>query len=109
MKHTLRTFLAIVFFLCIAGSMPAAATCVVSGDTTLCAGGITSFVASGGVSYVWSGPGGFTSTSPSTGNISVAGTYAVTVTDGSGATSTCSSVLTVLPVCDDNVLCTTDG
>jgi hypothetical protein len=45
--------------------------------------------------YAWTGPGGFTASTQSTGNISVAGTYTVTITNANGCSSTCSRTLTV--------------
>jgi hypothetical protein len=74
--------------------------CGITGTNTICAGQTTSFSASGGTSYSWSGPSGFTANTASTGNITAAGAYNVTVTDGNGCTSSCSRTLTVnaLPI-----------
>ena len=71
-------------------------TCSITGIDSICAGGSTSFTATPGMSsYSWTGPGGFTANTQSTGNISVAGTYSVTITDANGCTSTCSRTLVV--------------
>jgi len=73
-------------------------TCQITGNTTICPGGATAFSATPGMqSYAWTGPGGFTASTPSTGSISAAGVYQVTITDQNGCTSTCSATLIVNP------------
>jgi hypothetical protein len=69
--------------------------CGITGNNVICQGQNTSFTASGGTSYSWTGPGGFTANTASTGNISVAGEYTVTVTNANGCQSVCSRTLTV--------------
>jgi hypothetical protein len=64
----------------------------ISGATAYCAGESTELTASGGTSYVWSGPG-FTGNMASTGPISTAGTYIVTVTNANGCTATSSATI----------------
>jgi len=75
--------------------------CVITGNNTICQGNSTSFTATGGTSYSWTGPGGFTASTATINNLTVAGTYTVTVTNAAGCTSSCSRTLTVnaLPVC----------
>ncbi|MBK9638407.1 MAG: hypothetical protein IPO63_11565 [Bacteroidetes bacterium] len=63
-------------------------TVTVNGSTTLNQGQTTNLVASGGGSYVWQ-PGGQTTSSIT---VNSAGSYTVTVTNGSGCTSTSSAV-----------------
>jgi hypothetical protein len=46
-------------------------------------------------SYSWTGPGGFTKNTQSTGSISTAGTYHLTVTDANNCSNTCDYTLTV--------------
>ena len=82
----------------------------ISGSLTFCAGDTTQLTASGGTIYKWAGPGGFSSNTASSGPITVAGMYTVTVTDANGCTATMtenimvSSSLTVivdtLYICD---------
>lgn len=64
----------------------------ISGATAYCAGESTELTASGGTSYAWSGPG-FTGNMASTGPISTAGTYIVTVTNANGCTATSSATI----------------
>lgn len=64
----------------------------ISGATAYCAGESTELTASGGNSYAWSGPG-FTGNMASTGPISTAGTYTVTVTNANGCTATSSATI----------------
>src|SRR5215218_2423015 len=73
--------------------------CNISGTNTICSGQTTVFTADlvTGATYSWLGPGGFSINGQNTGNISVGGTYTVTVTDGGGS-STCSRDLTVNPL-----------
>ncbi|MGE5520766.1 MAG: beta strand repeat-containing protein, partial [Candidatus Dadabacteria bacterium] len=86
-------------------------TCSITGTNVICSGTTTSFSATAGMtSYAWTGPSGFTASTQSTGNISTAGTYTVTITDANGCQSTCTRVLTVnpLPTCSitgTNVIC----
>ena len=59
---------------------------MITGDSAICAGGSTIFTANvqpDTVTYnfQWSGPGGFTAATQTTGPISLAGTYYVTITD----------------------------
>ncbi|MCX6305076.1 MAG: hypothetical protein NT040_08915 [Bacteroidetes bacterium] len=60
------------------------------GPTAICAGASVVLTASGGTGYLWSNA---TTTAAIT--VTVAGTYTVTVTDGSGCTNTASRVVTV--------------
>jgi hypothetical protein len=67
----------------------------------ICAGSSQSFTAnvtggSGTPTFSWTGPHGFPAT-PQTINVSVAGTYTLTVTDGSGCTTMSSATLSVNP------------
>jgi hypothetical protein len=71
--------------------------CSITGTNIICSNETTSFAATAATSYSWTGPGGFTATTQSTGNISVAGTYTVTLTTSSGCQSSCSRTLTVNP------------
>ncbi|MEO7281983.1 ice-binding family protein [Gelidibacter sp.] len=84
--------------------------CEITGNNVLCEGGSTSFTATGGTSYSWTGPGGFTASMATISDLTLAGIYTVTVTDGNGCESTCSRELTVSKklVCyikGDNVIC----
>ncbi|HSK12254.1 MAG TPA: T9SS type A sorting domain-containing protein [Phnomibacter sp.] len=74
--------------------------CDISGNNVICAGGSTTFTAIGGTSYAWTGPGGFTANTAIISNLTVAGTYTVTVSSD-GISVSCNRVLTVnpLPVC----------
>jgi hypothetical protein len=73
--------------------------CSITGTNIICAGTTTSFSGPAGMSsYAWTGPSGFTASTQSTGNISVAGTYTLTITNSYGCTSTCSQYLTVNPL-----------
>jgi hypothetical protein len=86
-------------------------TCEITGNNAICAGGSTSFSGPAGMaSYSWTGPGGFTANTQSTGTISTAGTYNLTITDSNGCSSMCSRTLTVnaLPTCEitgNNAIC----
>ncbi|WP_207798918.1 Ig-like domain-containing protein [Taibaiella soli] len=74
-----------------------APVCSITGTDTICSGGTSSFTAATGMdSYSWTGPNGFTASTASTGTISVAGTYSVTVTKN-GCSSSCQKVLVVNP------------
>ncbi|MEO6404587.1 MAG: hypothetical protein ABIY51_09010, partial [Ferruginibacter sp.] len=55
--------------------------CAITGNNVICAGQSTSFTATGGTSYSWTGPGGFTAATATISNLTVAGTYTVTVTN----------------------------
>ncbi|MEO6406661.1 MAG: hypothetical protein ABIY51_03840, partial [Ferruginibacter sp.] len=76
--------------------------CAITGNNVICVGFSTSFTATGGTSYSWTGPGGFTAATATISNLTVAGTYSVTVTNANGCTSSCSRDLTInsLPVCN---------
>lgn len=59
---------------------------MITGDSAICPGTTTIFTANAlpdtiDFQYAWSGPGGFMATTPTTGPISTAGTYYVTITD----------------------------
>jgi hypothetical protein len=67
----------------------------------ICDGNSQSFTANvtggtGTPTFSWTGPNGFTSNSQTI-NVSVAGTYTVTITDGSGCTTMSSATLAVNP------------
>jgi hypothetical protein len=85
--------------------------CEITGDNEICEGFTTEFCATPGmVSYEWSGPDGFTATTECTGEIGVAGTYAVVITDENGCIDTCWEDLTVheRPICSiegDTIVC----
>jgi len=84
--------------------------CDITGTNVICQGTSTCFSATGGSSYAWSGPGGYTNTGAQICNLTLAGTYNVTVTAGGGCTSTCSRTLTVNPnpscnITGNNVIC----
>ncbi|AEE53479.1 ice-binding family protein [Haliscomenobacter hydrossis] len=69
-------------------------SCLITGDIAICAGQSTQLcVAAGFASYLWSN-GGTTNCI----SASVAGTYSVTVTDGAGCQSICSTTLVVSPL-----------
>ncbi len=70
--------------------------CAITSSAAICAGQSTQLCASGGTSYLWS-----TGASTTCIDVTVAGTYTVTVTDANGCSSTCSQVVTVnpLPIC----------
>ncbi len=90
-------------------------SCSITGTNIICAGGSTSFSGPSGMStYSWTGPGGFIASTQSTGSISEAGTYELTITDDNGCSSTCSRTLTVnpLPTCNitgTNEICQKDA
>ena len=68
--------------------------CLITGDVSICAGLSTELcVAAGFASYLWSN-GGTTNCI----SASVAGTYSVTVTDGAGCQSVCSTTVVVNPL-----------
>lgn len=70
--------------------------CSITGNNIICSGSTTSFSGPAGMSsYAWTGPGGFSVSTQSTGNISTAGTYTLTITNSNGCSSTCTRVLTV--------------
>jgi hypothetical protein len=74
---------------------------VTPASAQICGDGSQSFTAnltggSGTPTFSWTGPNGFTSTSQTI-TVSVAGTYNVTITDGSGCTTPSSATLTVNP------------
>src|SRR5262249_61690834 len=76
--------------------------CDITGNNVICQSGSTSFSGPAGMaSYAWTGPGGFTASTQSTGPISTAGTYSLTITNANGCQSTCTRSLTVnsLPAC----------
>jgi uncharacterized protein YsxB (DUF464 family) len=83
--------------------------CNITGNNTVCSG--VSTLSSLQVNFLFMvGPSGFTANTASTGNITAAGAYNVTVTDANGCTSSCSRTLTVnpLPVCNitgNNTVC----
>jgi hypothetical protein len=93
--------------------------CNISGTNEICekdAAGNTNTTTftgpAGAVSYSWTGPNGFTKSTQSTGPISAAGTYFLTVTDANGCSTTCSRTLTVNPnpsVSITPVSCDLDG
>jgi|GEM_PF-6030692 len=75
-------------------------TCQIKGPDVICEGESTVFKVevspeSATHSYRWEGPGDFTADGPSTGNISAAGTYCVTVTDEQGCETLCCRELKV--------------
>ncbi len=100
-------------------ALPDYFACDVLGDDSVCSEETTIFTASVTAlpsnttptdlfTYNWEGPNGFATTSNTTGAISDAGTYSLTVTDGDGCTFTCSRDLlasaqmdiTAVPDCD---------
>ncbi len=80
--------------------------CSITGDNTICQGGTTTLCASpGATGYLWSN-----GASTDCITVNTAGTYIVTITDGTGCTSSCSVTVTVspLPTCNitgDNTIC----
>lgn len=71
-------------------------SCLITGNTSVCAGGFAQWCAPSGLSaYLWSN--GATSQCIA---LNIAGTYTVTVTDANGCTNSCNATLTVnaLPV-----------
>lgn len=78
-------------------------TCQVKGPDVICEGESTVFKVevspeSADHRYRWEGPGDFSAEGPSTGNISAAGTYCVTVTDEQGCETVCCRDLRVNPM-----------
>ncbi|MCB0631894.1 MAG: PKD domain-containing protein [Saprospiraceae bacterium] len=69
-------------------------SCMIAGEQTICPGSTTELTVSVSGSfdtftYSWSGPNGFTSTDASTGPLTVAGEYCVTVTNPVGCQRVC--------------------
>jgi len=78
--------------------------CSITGNDTICDGGSTSFSGPAGMTtYAWTGPAGFTASTQSTGPISVAGTYHLTITDSNGCSSSCQKDLIVNPLPSCNI------
>ena len=69
-------------------------TCIITGNGSLCVGQSTQLcvAASSTATYTWS-----TGATTNCINVSAAGTYSVTVTEGVGCTSVCSKIVTVGP------------
>jgi len=81
-------------------------TCNITGDNTICQGETTTLCASpGATGYLWSN-----GASTDCMNVNTAGTYNVTITDGTGCTSSCSVTVSVSPtptcnITGDNIIC----
>jgi hypothetical protein len=76
----------------------------ITGDSAICAGTSTVFTAEVfpdtiSFNYSWSGPGGFTAATPTTGFISTAGMYYVTITD---PISNCTAIDSQLLIINQN-------
>ena len=77
---------------------PSPPCAITGGSNSVCAGSTTTWCATTGMTtYSWTGPGGFTANTECI-TIGTAGTYIVTITDGSGCQSTCQRTLTVNPL-----------
>jgi hypothetical protein len=76
----------------------------VTGTNAICTGGNTSFTATAasGISatttYSWTGPNSFTASTATISNLSVAGSYTCTISNGPGCSVTASRTLTVNPL-----------
>jgi hypothetical protein len=73
----------------------------ITGDSAICSGDSTIFFAQVNpdtitYEYLWSGPGGFSATTQSTGFISLAGTYYVTITDTATNCTAIDSAILIL-------------
>src|SRR5205814_8702356 len=69
-------------------------SCLITGNSSICSGSSTQWCAPAGLSsYLWS-----TGATTQCITLNSAGTYTVTVTDGSGCSSSCSKTLTVNPL-----------
>jgi hypothetical protein len=81
-------------------------TCNITGNNTICQGETTTLCATpGAIGYLWSN-----GASTDCITVNTAGTYNVTITDGTGCTSSCSVTVTVspFPTCNitgDNTIC----
>lgn len=75
----------------------------IAGDADICDGETATFTASGGVSYEWS-----TEEATASIEVSLAGTYTVTVTSAENCTATASVTLTVNPLPDAYLTVTPD-
>lgn len=71
-------------------------------NPTICVNTTINLTSNGGVTYSWTGPGGFTSTAqnPSipSAQLTMSGTYVVTVTDANGCVNTANANVSVLPL-----------
>ena len=81
-------------------------TCNITGDNTICQGETTTLCASpGATGYLWSN-----GASTDCITVNTAGTYSVTITNGTGCTSSCSLTVSVSPtpnctITGDNTIC----
>ncbi len=72
----------------------------VTGTNAICTGGNTSFTATAAsgilatTTYSWTGPNGFTASTAAIPNLTVAGTYTCTISNGSGCSVSVSRILT---------------
>ncbi len=76
-------------------------------NPTNCVNTTINLTSNGGVTYAWTGPGGFTSAAQNpniTGaQLTMSGTYVVTVTDANGCVSTANANVSVLPLPTPNI------
>ncbi len=81
-------------------------TIVVNSPTT-CVNTTINLTSNGGVTYSWSGPGGFTSTAQNpnipSAQLTMSGTYVVTVTNSNGCVNTANATVSVLPLPTPNI------
>ncbi len=77
------------------------------GNPTTCVNTTINLTSNGGVTYSWSGPGGFTSTAQNpnipAAQLTMSGTYVVTVTDVNGCVNTANANVSVLPLPNPNI------
>jgi gliding motility-associated-like protein len=76
-------------------------------NPTNCVNTTISLTSNGGVTYAWSGPGGFTSSSQNpnilSAQLTMSGTYVVTVTNANGCVNTASANVNVFPLPSPNI------
>ncbi len=76
-------------------------------NPTNCVNTTIGLTATGGTAYAWSGPGGFTSTAQNpnipAAQLTMSGTYVVTVTDANGCVNTANASVNVFPLPTPNI------
>ncbi len=80
---------------------------IVVNSPTNCVNTTINLTSNGGVTYAWTGPGGFTSTAQNpnipSAQLTMSGTYVVTVTDANGCVNTANATVSVLPLPTPNI------